>query len=146
MARSIMNGVTKEVLQGLRITWPDKDPILGEAFSKSTSFTIDKNSHSVDFPPPLYPSRQIAIAWETRYDENDDYDYEVETEWRDRTDEEWEEALAEYKKSPPLFVKNGPDIIFGTFTTDSGVEVHGTYDGEKWHWDRWSYSEKRRAR
>lgn len=126
------------------VAWPGPHPETGEQFVSVEQFERRQESQTVHFLPPNYPSRQIATAWETAYDE-DGYEYEAEIAWRDLTDDEWAAALAAYEKALAEWNRTGGRVrvpgattITGRFSTASGAWAEGDSDGKRWLWREWS--------
>ena len=121
------------------LAWPAPHPDTGEPFTEGT-FTRNMNRQMVRWPRPMRPDRQVVTATEWVTDE-DGYDEEIATAWRDLSDAEWAEVTASYDAAVRRWDETG-GIAFtagrpettGTFTTASGASASGTLDGDAWYW------------
>lgn len=130
---------TRDMMERFGIAWPDKHPDTGEPFTDAKNFERTGSVQMVHHLPIGYPSRKVAIQWETRWSDEGEWceEYDVPTKWRTMTDDEWAEALAHYEKHKNEtvgFATAGPDRIEGTFQTPSGSWAKGLWTGSEWHW------------
>lgn len=121
------------------IAWPGAHPETGEPFVSADRMTLSGGRRPVHHLPPSRPSRTIATAWETVYNDDGD-EYEEPTAWRDLTDEEWAEALAHYEriKDRTVTYVASPVVVEARFRTESGATADGIGDGKAWTWTGWS--------
>lgn len=129
----------EDYLTNLGIAWPDRHPTTGEPFAELDGFSRTCSVQTVHHMPIGYPSREVAIEWETRWSDEGEWseEYEVPTKWRTMADDEWANALAHYEKHKHEtfgFVPAGQDHIEGTFETASGSWAKGVWTGKEWFW------------
>lgn len=149
-----MSGVTVTAKDLARhgIAWPEAHPDTGEPFVKVEHLERRTERQAVHYDCPAQPLRQVPVSTEWVVDE-DGFDEEIVTAWRDLTAEEWtpivaayEAAVAEWKRTGGVWMTAGQTATAGRFAAASGAWADGDSDGRRWLWREWGTEEPLPAR
>lgn len=126
----------------LGLTWPDRHPAIGEPFV-DCDLSRESQRQLLTFGRPSKPEREV-YEYEEYWDE---YDSMIERRLvRTLTDEEFDEAMAQYRKALHQWERTqgrarskGPTITRATFRTASGWYAKGLWveQEKRWEWTAW---------
>lgn len=134
--------ITKEKFEELAHTevmpfvWPKTHPATGKPLVRLLHAEIKHSTLAVDYMPPVPPQRQVAEYCDIL----DDYVV------RERTEEEYQEALANYKREKELYATTygrmylpGQTSTKATFADEDGSDCTGYYAErpKEWFWQEY---------